>query len=241
MGLRLRSRSMLRSSGILDSCKPIPFLRFFFFMIDLWDLCGSGDRRHRGNWDPVTLAGNPCDSAIVKDTLKSIQNRQAEEGSSREHSLPITLDHMNSIFAWSKSKWPHDDPPSVEEFKQMSQEERGEITLHLFFRAFMSMCWILWTRYAPVHTSLHLTLGNNSLLAHRGRQFELTHLTRGDIEENIYKGEKNLRIDFMLRKGSRKKRAKGDDELDGRSMSFNKVSNLCIRIPLIYHLLTNSP
>lgn len=106
---------------------------------------GLGDR-YRGRWhfnkDSDQWEGNPALSAEVDDTMIAIKHKSGAEGGDRNHSVPMSKEHMEKMFAWSESMC------SKESLRTPAKtmEEQGNRTKHLEFRAFAATAWTIWTR-----------------------------------------------------------------------------------------------
>ncbi|KAJ7199945.1 hypothetical protein GGX14DRAFT_660879 [Mycena pura] len=102
--------------------------------------------KYRGRWhlNPTTgqYEGNPVESAEVKDTMRSIKNKCGADGSDRVHSLAMSKEYMEKMFAWSDSIC----APATYFNPLPSPAESLERMKHLMFKAFVSTGWTVWTR-----------------------------------------------------------------------------------------------
>ncbi|KAH9910809.1 uncharacterized protein B0H18DRAFT_894363 [Fomitopsis serialis] len=110
---------------------------------------------HRSRW-----VGNPATCAEVRDILKAIKNKANADGGERTHSVAMRYDYLKAIIEWSETEC----PPAEAMVTPRDVVHRAKVTMHLFFRAFASTGWTIWTRnfetaglkrkhYRPGHTS----------------------------------------------------------------------------------------
>ncbi|THU93512.1 hypothetical protein K435DRAFT_861432 [Dendrothele bispora CBS 962.96] len=103
--------------------------------------------KYRGQWkedrESGEWVGNPTSSALVSDMLTACKNKDGE--AERKHSRAMTVEDMVTLFFWSWNICPDDAPVTT-------IEERMLKTEHLFFRAFTSTAFTLWTRNCETST-----------------------------------------------------------------------------------------
>jgi hypothetical protein len=101
---------------------------------------------YRGRWFYHETHGrwerNPAQSAEVQDIMTAIKHKCGAEGGDRTHSLAMSKDHMDKIFAWSDTQCPKGQYASP----AMDLETRALMTKHLEFKAFSSTAWTIWSR-----------------------------------------------------------------------------------------------
>lgn len=90
--------------------------------------------------------GNPVKSGTVEMTENVIRNIIASRNTPRRHAKAMSIEAMNSIFSWSLTQSPS-DPQAVLGAQPMTADAVKKFTLHLFWRAFSSLAFKLWTRY----------------------------------------------------------------------------------------------
>ena len=95
--------------------------------------------------------GNPATCAEVRDLLISLKNKAAADGGAeRHHSVAMKYEYLAQMISWSESVCPF-NPESAPD--DLTIEIRAFQTEHIRFRAFSSLAWTLWTRFAPVKNS----------------------------------------------------------------------------------------
>lgn len=101
---------------------------------------------YRGDWrydaTQKRWFGNPTRSAIVKDLMVAIKHKTGADAPERHHSLAMSKEFMDMLFAWSWKVCPTSKVESLPE----DMETLNLITEHLHFRAFASTGWTVWTR-----------------------------------------------------------------------------------------------
>ncbi|KAH7903207.1 hypothetical protein BJ138DRAFT_1021002, partial [Hygrophoropsis aurantiaca] len=116
-----------------------------------WDRQGD---KYRGPYqcDETTgrVTGNPAMSAVVKDIVKTIENKHGADGGSRNHAAAMTIEDMRMAMRWSNEQCPTD---ALEQL--VTQIENGKaidgagvqvVGEHLLIRAYISSGFTLWTR-----------------------------------------------------------------------------------------------
>jgi hypothetical protein len=122
-------------------------LRTLIYLIALFASDGDTFRREfkfckkRNKW-----VGNPATCAEVKDLLTSLKNKAAADGE-RHHSAAMKYSYLAQMINWSESVCPF-DPDSAPRSEDLTIEARSFQTEHIRFRAFASLAWTLWTRFA---------------------------------------------------------------------------------------------
>jgi hypothetical protein len=113
---------------------------------------------YRGKWHynetQKRWEGNPALSAEVQDVITAIKHKCGAEGGDRTHSLAMSKEHMDKMFAWSEAQCSNESckrPPR-------DLETRAFMTKHLEFKAFASTAWTIWSRYTSC------SIGDASLL-----------------------------------------------------------------------------
>lgn len=108
----------------------------------------NGIYQGRWQWDDVNKVGrgNPAESSEVRDTMTAVKNRQGATGT-REHSAAMKIEYMDRIMSWSNNVFA---PSVLKRLGPMKNVEYHTLlptaTKHLFFRAFATSGWNLWTR-----------------------------------------------------------------------------------------------
>ena len=101
----------------------------------------GSEGKFRGRWDYDTKGhsaqGNPCRSPVVEDILDACSKKDGE--GERRHSKAMSIEDMERILAHSLRECP-------EGFEPKTQEERDLLARHLFYRAFASFAFTIWTR-----------------------------------------------------------------------------------------------
>ena len=75
--------------------------------------------------------------------MESIKNKCGKDDGERKHSLAMTKEFMERMFAWSDKVC----PPSSYSCPSTTVEERAVKTKHLEYKAFASTAWTIWSRY----------------------------------------------------------------------------------------------
>ncbi|KAH7908328.1 hypothetical protein BJ138DRAFT_371218 [Hygrophoropsis aurantiaca] len=165
----------------------------------LWEMQGDS---YRGSYsyDDMTkrVSGNPATSAVVKDIMKTIDNKNGVNGGSRNHAAAMTIEDMRKLMAWSYAQCPADSLDrlisQVKNNGRVDGAESRAVGEHLFIRAFTSSGFTIWTR-----------------------NFELTKLRRKDITWNC-KGPPyfipHFVVNLLNRKGWQRK-GEHDGALEG--------------------------
>lgn len=108
----------------------------------------SGDGRFRGPWfcDDARgeFRGNPADSHVIQDLMKSIKNMNAKEGKGRQHALAMKYEYLEKIMNWSEAQCPSSSVDA--HLQDRSEEERFLRINHLRRRAHHATAFTLWTR-----------------------------------------------------------------------------------------------
>ena len=81
--------------------------------------------------------GNPTCSAEVEDMLEACKNKDGE--GERNHSRAMSLADMQAMFTYSKKTCPVSLPVSDQQMLALQVS-------HLFYKAFSSFSWLIWTR-----------------------------------------------------------------------------------------------
>lgn len=113
----------------------------------LIDIHRNKDGLYQGNWEYDELRhryrGNPVDAPRVKELIKSIRNMYAKDGE-RNHSLAMSLESLESIYACSEKLCPVESVDA--HIEDANMEQRTLRTTHLMRNAFFSLAFVLWTR-----------------------------------------------------------------------------------------------
>ncbi|KIM35710.1 hypothetical protein M413DRAFT_55263, partial [Hebeloma cylindrosporum] len=108
----------------------------------MWDQASGG--LYRGKWcfneAKQLWEGNPIESAEVADLTKALRNKGGAQGGDRTHSVTMSKQHMEKIFAWSERICPSGSAPAS------NLEERKLKMKHLGFHGFSSSAWTVWSR-----------------------------------------------------------------------------------------------
>lgn len=96
---------------------------------------------YRGRWNFNEMRqrweGNPVRSAEVEDMLEACKNKDGE--GERNHSRAMSLADMQAMFTYSEKTCPASLPVS-------DQQTLALQASHLFYKAFSSFSWLIWTR-----------------------------------------------------------------------------------------------
>jgi hypothetical protein len=88
-------------------------------------------------------------SGTVEMTESTIHNIIASRNTPRRHAKAMSIEAINTVFAWSLGRCPGDRQAVLEaQPASMAADAAKEVTLHLFWRAFSSLAFKLWTRCA---------------------------------------------------------------------------------------------
>jgi hypothetical protein len=105
--------------------------------------CTSG---YRGEWKvneaTQKVSGNPAKAPIVIDFLKSVKNMYGLDGGCRTHSVAMSEGHMKAIYNYLSQNDLSNKPAG----HVQTLHERGLCTRALFFLAFSTFSWTIWTR-----------------------------------------------------------------------------------------------
>ncbi|KAJ7585443.1 hypothetical protein C8J56DRAFT_1087359, partial [Mycena floridula] len=91
-------------------------------------------RLYRGRWNPATCTGNPADSAEVEDMLEACKNKGNEDD--RHHSRAMTIRDMEILMAYTEAMMQ----------EAAAKGNMDEVGQWLWFRAFITTGFTLWTR-----------------------------------------------------------------------------------------------
>jgi hypothetical protein len=142
---------MLPSSSVLNRCK---LCTSSAYSLSHGQLLSSDHERYSRNvrWmydttAPPRLAarGNPVKSATVEMAESTIRNIIASRKTPRRHAKAISIQDMNATYQWSLTQCPADFKMLIHNNK-LTADDIKRITLHLFWRAFSSTAFKLWTR-----------------------------------------------------------------------------------------------
>ncbi|THU79784.1 hypothetical protein K435DRAFT_823833 [Dendrothele bispora CBS 962.96] len=141
--------------------------------------------RERGEW-----VGNPTTSPLVADMLAACKNKDGE--TEQRHSHVMTIEDMVTLYNWSCKLCP--DSAAV-----MKMEEQALKTEHLYFRAFISVAFTLWTRNCEMSTL---------------KAKDIDWVT--DLRPNAPPTDPSaINIRLRERKGWQRKQNKGETQLNG--------------------------
>ncbi|KAJ7435010.1 hypothetical protein B0H11DRAFT_1937995 [Mycena galericulata] len=157
---------------------------------ELWKMV-DGDK-YRGRWhlnpDSGEYEGNPVESAEVEDTMRAIKNKCGQDSGDRTHSLAMTKEYMEKMFAWSDTIC----PPATYFSAPQTREELTLRTKHLMFKAFSSTGWTIWSRNFELIKlqEKDLTFGLEDSQAFNTPYFELRLRDRKGWQKKINKARK---------------------------------------------------
>lgn len=104
----------------------------------------DSDGLYRGDWklnkSTGTVSGNPANAAVVMDLMKTLKNKFGAGGGSRSHTAAMTEPHMKAIHSHLMSICPGEAVPCK------TLHDKDLRMRCLFFLAFSSLSWTLWTR-----------------------------------------------------------------------------------------------
>ena len=110
-------------------------------------LIASDNGIHRKPWDQTLtsakIIGNPANSSLVQDLMKSLKHRFGAEGGTRTHSMAMSVVHMEKIAAHIAHICPGESP-SILCCTLGDKEQRLRC---LEYMAFSTTSWTLWLRY----------------------------------------------------------------------------------------------
>ncbi|KAJ7192757.1 hypothetical protein GGX14DRAFT_528316 [Mycena pura] len=157
---------------------------------DFWKMADGSKYRGRWHLNPTTgqYEGNPVESAEVEDTMRSIKNKCGADGGDRVHSLAMSKEYMEKMFAWSDSIC----APATYFNPLPSPAESLERTKHLMFKAFVSTGWTVWTRNFELIKlrEKDLSFGFEDPRAFNTPYFELRLTNRKGWQKKINKAQK---------------------------------------------------
>ncbi|KAF8320158.1 uncharacterized protein EI90DRAFT_3292931 [Cantharellus anzutake] len=126
-----------------------------------------------GTWHPhpypEKCQGNPCESSLIIDLVKSVKNLRASEGTIRNHARAIQISDIKAIQAVTAAQCPPDliskalDPSIPSESFTLKQHDN--ICSHLMLCTLTSLGWTLWTRNEELTSILiqHLDWGHEEV------------------------------------------------------------------------------
>ncbi|TFY52689.1 hypothetical protein EVJ58_g9871 [Rhodofomes roseus] len=169
---------------------------------------------HRSRW-----VGNPATCAEVRDILKAIKNKANTDGGERTHSVAMRYDYLKAIIEWSETEC----PPAEAMVTPRDVAHRTKVTTHLFFRAFASTGWTIWTRYDDClsATSKHnladksLCVSNFETAGLKRKHYRPGHISPAPLSQPFFK------IEVTDRKGWQRKLDKNGEletELEAANM-----------------------
>ncbi|KAH9830800.1 uncharacterized protein C8Q71DRAFT_842312 [Rhodofomes roseus] len=156
---------------------------------------------HRSRW-----VGNPATCAEVRDILKAIKNKANADGGERTHSVAMRYDYLKAIIEWSETEC----PPAEAMVTPRDVAHRTKVTTHLFFRAFASTGWTIWTR-------------NFETAGLKRKHYRLGHISPAPLSQPFFK------IEVTDRKGWQRKLDKNGEletELEGNTFHIYNQPHL---------------
>ncbi|KAF8319182.1 uncharacterized protein EI90DRAFT_3132767 [Cantharellus anzutake] len=126
-----------------------------------------------GTWHlhpyPEKCQGNPCESSLIIDLVKSVKNLHASEGTIQNHARAIQISDIKAIQAVTAAQCPPDliskalDPSIPSESFTLKQHDN--IHSHLMLCTLTSLGWTLWTRNEELTSILiqHLDWGHEEV------------------------------------------------------------------------------
>jgi len=93
----------------------------------------------------IAAKGNPVRSATVESAESTIRNIIVSRKTPRRHAKALSIQDMDAINHWSLTQCPVDFKTLVHN-RELTAEDAKQVTLHLFWRAFSSTAFKLWTR-----------------------------------------------------------------------------------------------
>lgn len=109
-------------------------------------LRGDGETHFDGNWrlregSMTDFIGNPVNSHVMNSLAKILRVETVKRGDVRNHSGAIKITDVQTMIQWSMVLWPLEKALSAS-----TLEERALATRHVFYRAYLSTSFVLWTR-----------------------------------------------------------------------------------------------
>lgn len=159
------------------------------------------------------MQGNPVQCYLVDEVHKSIGHAAVTRGDLRSHSKAITAGDLNKIYQWSSGQC---NPDVLLKKPILSADEVSLLTLHLYWLAFSSLAFTIWTRYglSLIFPCLWLFLIPWLGFA---RNMEHSNLCLSDIDWNHvvpHHHVKHVQINLTRRKDEQRKASKGESRVD---------------------------
>ena len=110
------------------------------FMLPVSDPEGLYRGEWRWNDTTRTVSGNPANAPLVVDLVKSLKHMSSSNGGTRNHSTAMSESHMKAIHKYIMSICPGEQTPVT------TLHEKDQRMRCLFFLAFSTLSWTLWTR-----------------------------------------------------------------------------------------------
>src|ERR1700761_653007 len=146
----------------------------FYYLIPIF----SNNGIHRKPWDQnfvtAKTIGNPANSSLVQDLMKSLKHRFGAEGGTRTHSMAMSVVHMEKIATHIARICPGESPSIP-----CCTLGDKELRLHcLEYMAFATTSWTLWLRYLfNFNWTMYVT--NPATRNDEGVKLQVKHLTFG--------------------------------------------------------------
>jgi hypothetical protein len=112
--------------------------------------------------DPDECKGNPCNSHLIIDLIKSVKNHHASEGMVQNHARAIWISDITAMQNVMAAHCPLDlvlkalNPKIPNDSFTLKQQD--DLHSHLMLCALTSLGWTLWTRYLDLVLSAHWLL-----------------------------------------------------------------------------------
>ncbi|KAF8325984.1 uncharacterized protein EI90DRAFT_3156699 [Cantharellus anzutake] len=151
-----------------------------------------------GTWHPhpypEKCQGNPCESSLIIDLVKSVKNLRASEGTIRNHARAIQISDIKAIQAVTATQCPPDLiskalDPSIPS-KSFTLKQRDNIRSHLMLCTLTSLGWTLWTRNEELTSILiqHLDWGHEEV-SHNLPHLRITLVNRKGWQKQNHSDE----------------------------------------------------
>ncbi|KAF9503461.1 hypothetical protein BS47DRAFT_1402388 [Hydnum rufescens UP504] len=134
--------------------------------------------------------GNPIQCYLVDEVYKSIVHAATMRGDSRTHSKAITVGDLTRIYNWSSNQC---DATALLKKPVLSADEISGLTLHLFWLAFSSTAFTIWTRNMELSNLHHSDLDWDHVVAHHCIQHVQISLRKHkDEQQRAARGESRI-------------------------------------------------
>lgn len=89
----------------------------------------------------VDYDGTPVSANQVARLMKIVKKETVQRGDTRTHAAPLRIEQLGALVKYSMGKM-----PLAAALKAKGPLETAKATKHLFFRAYVTLGFVLWTR-----------------------------------------------------------------------------------------------